>query len=997
MHFGKTYFSFKYGTYSTKELVRAAVEVGVTALVLTNINSTADAWDFVRHCREQSIKPILGVEIRNDQAYLYTLLAANNKGFRKINEFLSRHLLDQNPFPVNTNTDSLFDEPGDGFVIYPLGGKPANELAGNERIGVQPAEVNRLLTLLDKTHLDKYIIRQPVTFQNQIYYNLHRLLRAIDRNVLLSKLEPGDLAGKNESFLPPGAVLAAFYQYPQLITNTYRLLDACSVSLELGTYKNKQVFTASREDDRRLLEKLAWEGQVQRYGRKRVHRERLEKELRIIDQMGFTAYYLITWDMIRYAQSRGFYYVGRGSGANSLVAYCLKITDVDPIELNLYFERFLNPHRTSPPDFDIDFSYKDRDDVIDYMLKRYGKEHAALLGMYPTFQYNAIIRELGKVFGLPKEEIDRLAAEKQYYRVTTQEDFKRNDQDRINLTILQYGKLLQDFPSHFSIHPGGILISEEPLSTYCAVHLPPKGFATTMMDMFVAEDIGLHKLDVLSQRGLGHIKECLEIIRENHQVDIDIRRVDEFKKDPAIKEQLNSGNTIGCFYIESPAMRQLIRKLHCDNYETLVAASSIIRPGVGRSGMMHQYIFRYNNPDKFDYPHPRLKEILGSTYGVMIYQEQVIQVANEWAGFDMAEADLLRRATSSKNRAKETLPVIKAKFLDNCRERGYPEEVSVEIWRQIESFAEYSFCKAHSASFAVESYQSLYLKTYYPKEFAVAVINNFGGFYSRELYFYELMKAGARVHRPCINSSYLYTCIRRDDAHVGFIHIKNLDIRLVERLLLERERSGLFTSLVDFVERVRPEREQLDILIRTDALRFTGKTKKALLWEGDLLQSKKSSTDPIAPCLFREIPVTLDLPVLPVYYLDDYYDDIELLGFPVGDPFLLADDDPSAYTPAADLYRYPGRSVTLLGYHITHKRVQTVKGQVMSFGTFIDVKKDWIDTVHFPLIHAASPPGAGFYRITGKVIEDFGMYSIEVTQISKAGIRQRHAPLPKAV
>jgi DNA polymerase-3 subunit alpha len=281
-------------------------------------------------------------------------------------------------------------------------------------------------------------------------------------------------------------------------------------------------------------------------------------------------------------------------------------------------------------------------------------------------------------------------------------------------------------------------------------------------------------------------------------------------------------------------------------------------------------------------------------------------------------------------------------------------------------------------------------------EFAVAVINNFGGFYSRELYFYELMKSGAHVHRPCVNNSHLYTSIRQSDAHVGFIHVKNLESSLVERLLAERERSGLFTSLVDFVERVRPEREQLDILTRTDALRFTGKTKKELLWEGDFLQSKTSSVGAAAPRLFGQTTVKLDLPVLPVYCLDDYYDDIELLGFPVGDPFLLADDDPAAYTPGADLHRYAGKPVTVLGYHITHKPVRTVKGQVMSFGTFIDSRKDWIDTVHFPPVHAATPPGAGFFRITGKVIEDFGMYSIEVTQVSKVGIRSRQALLPKA-
>ena len=232
--------------------------------------------------------------------------------------------------------------------------------------------------------------------------------------------------------------------------------------------------------------------------------------------MEFNAYFLITWDIIRYGQSRGFYHVGRGSGANSIVAFCLEITDVDPIELDLYFERFLNPHRSSPPDFDIDFSWKDRDEVIDYVFKRYGADHVALLGMYSTFQYNAIIREIGKVFGLPKEEMDELA-EKGYYNGDSRgENFtKRTDQDRIHKIILQYGRLIQNFPNHLSIHPGGMLISEEPIYTYTAVHMPPKGFSTTQIDMFIAEDIGLFKLDILSQRGLGHIKDCLELIKEN--------------------------------------------------------------------------------------------------------------------------------------------------------------------------------------------------------------------------------------------------------------------------------------------------------------------------------------------------------------------------------------------------------------------------------------------------------------------------------------------------
>jgi error-prone DNA polymerase len=993
MYLGKTYFSFKYGTFSTKQLVKEGVEAGATALALTNINSTCDAWDFVQYCREDGIKPILGVEIRNGNSLLYILLAANNNGFRWINEYLSAHLLEKKDF-TEEGAGPFFERPGDGFVIFPLFTKEGEALRENERIGVLPEEAGKLLRLPLSVAAGKWVIRQPVTYQNKVYYNLHRLLRAIDLNTLLTKLKPEDLAGQREYFVPQAEIMAAFRQYPALITNTYKMIDACSIEMNFGEDKNKKLYSASREDDRILLEKLARDGFKLRYGTPKKGGERLVKELRIIDQMGFTAYFLITWDMIRYAQSRGFYHVGRGSGANSLVAYCLRITDVDPIELDLYFERFLNPHRKSPPDFDIDFSHRERDEMIDYMMKRYGRSHVTLLGMYPTFQYNAIVRELGKVFGLPKAEIDDLA-EKGYYNGDSRgENFmKKTEEDKIARIILQYGKLLQNYPSNLSIHPGGILISEEPMFFYCALHMPPKGFSTGLLDMFVAENIGLHKLDVLSQRGLGHIKECIELVKANRRIDIDIHAVGKFKKDPVIREQLMAGNTIGCFYIESPAMRQLIKKLHCDNYERLVAASSIIRPGVGRSGMMGQYIYRHHHPDKYEYPHPKLKEILGSTYGVMIYQEQVIQVAHEWAGLDMGDADLLRRATSSKYRGKGHLPVLKVKFFSNCASFGYPGPVVEEVWRQIESFADFSFCKAHSASFAVESYQSLYLKTYFPMEFAVAVINNFGGFYSRELYFYELMRTGARVHRCCVNNSDYYTNLRQEDAWVGFIHVKGLEQALVERLLEERRRGGLYLSVADLIERTAVGQEQLELLIRMGGLRFTGKSKKQLLWEGDFLQKKNKHHGVTCQPLFREAPVSFALPVLPDYPLDDCYDDVELLGFPVEDPFVLVDDDPSRYLAARDLGAHLGKTVTVLGYHITHKPVRTVKGETMSFGTFLDADKNWIDTVHFPPIHAQHPPRAGFYRITGKVIEEFGVYTIEVTRIEKAGIRQRRGGL----
>ena len=987
----KTYFSFRYGTFATEELVKQAAVLGITSLAITNINNTCDAWDFVQFCQQHKIKPIVGTEIRNGDELLYLLIAANNQGIQWINHFLSQHLLAKKDFPAKTDEEHFFDLITDGFVIYPLGKKSFNELLPNERMGIRPDQLNKLFGLdLDQT-ADHLVVLYPVSFQDKIRFNVHRLLRAIDKNTLLSKLRPEEIASPDEVFIPPTQLINAFQKYPFIVTNTYRLIDRCSVSMDYGKDKNKKNFSASKRDDMQLLKKLAYDGLEKRYGRNhRVAKERVDKELAIIDQMGFNSYFLITWDIIRYAQNRGFYHVGRGSGANSIVAFCLQITDVDPVELDLYFERFLNPHRTSPPDFDIDFSWRDRDEVIDYVFKRYGEDHVALLGMYTTFQYNAIIRELGKVFGLPKEEMDELA-EKGYYNGDSRaENFqKRKDQDRIHKLILQYGRLIQNFPNHLSIHPGGMLISEEPIYAYTATHLPPKDFNTSQIDMFIAENIGLFKLDILSQRGLGHIKDAIGLIQENKKVPVNIHEIEKFKKDPNVKHQIKSVNTIGCFYIESPAMRHLLKKLECDDYLTLVAASSIIRPGVGRSGMMHEYIYRFHNPDKFEYLHPKLEELLKETYGVMVYQEDVIKVAHYWGGLDMGDSDLLRRATSTKYRGSDKMVTLKKKFFENTARFGYALETVTEVWRQIESFADFSFCKAHSASFAVESYQSLFLKTYYPMEFMVAVIRNFGGFYSRELYFYELMKTGARVHPPCVNNSDQQTNIQGEDVYVGFIHVKSLEDVLIERILEERMRSGAYLHLQDFIERTQVGLEQLNILIRIGALRFTGKNKKQLLWEANFLQKNNKEHVPAHESLFHETPRDFTLPELPIYPLDDLYDEVELLGFPIRDPFLLVDDDPSNYIPASEMKNHVGKTITLLGYHITHKPVRTIKGETMSFGTFIDSRKDWIDTVHFPVVHQAVSPQSGFFRITGKVLEEFSVHSIEVSHLEKVAIKKR--------
>ena len=841
-------------------------------------------------------------------------------------------------------------------------------------------------------YAQKFIIRHPVTFENEwdekkkIYrknnktgYNIHRLLRMIDKNIIGTKQELADIAAPHEQFIKPSELKDSFSAYPAIIDNTLKLMENCSIDMDFKEDKTKKTYSASAYDDKILLYKLAMDGMNRRYGTKnRPARERVLKELKIIDDQNFNAYFLITWDILRYARNRNFFFVGRGSGANSIVAYCLDITDVDPLDLDLYFERFLNPYRKSPPDFDIDFSWKDRDEMTDYVFKRYGREHVCLLGTITTFQTRGAIRELGKVFGLPKSEIDAMEQEGSQY-----------SDDSVHKKIRVYGKLLKDFPNHMSIHAGGILISEAPVHQYTTTDLPPKGFCTSQIDMFTAEKINLSKLDILSQRGLGHIKDCIEIILQNKKVNIDIHDIQKFKLDEQVAANIRAADTIGCFYIESPAMRQLLKKLECDDYLTLVAASSIIRPGVAQSGMMRQYIYRYHNPDKFEYLHPKMKELLEETYGVMVYQEDVIKVAHHFAGLDMGEADVLRRAMSGKYRGRDQFEEIRRNFFSNCKERGYTEELSQEVWRQIESFGGYSFSKAHSASFAVESYQSLYLKTYYPAEFMVAVINNFGGFYHTELYFHELKRTGVQILPPCVNEGENLTTIRGTTVYTGFIHVQGLEEKTTAAMLEERSRNGPYLHLQDFIERTAIGLEQLNMLVRVGALRFTGKNKKELLWEANFLQKKNRYTTVYAP-LFSEPPVNFTLPQLQQHPLDDALDEIELLGFALGDVWNLADIDTGPFQTAADLPSRLGNVVQVIGYYVTTKAISTSNRQTMHFGTFLDKQGDWIDTVHFPQSFQYSPfQGKGFYILKGKVTEEFGVYAIDVSHCRKVGHKSK--------
>ena len=979
-----TYYSLRYGTMEPKDLLVLASEKGYVRVPLTDINCTAGIIEFARVAPKHSIIPIAGVDFRNGVEQQYVAIAKNNEGFAEICEFLSKHLHQEIPF------ESVAPAFENVFVIYPFNTwsrisplPDIEQLRENEFIGVSARDIPRLRFSPWKNHLEHVVCLQTSTFRNKRDFNAHRLLRAIDNNTLLSKLPKSEEGHPEDVMISAEELTIAFEEYPEIIANSDALLNECSIDFEFDAeqHKNQLHYTGSEEEDNQLIEKLCADGLLYRYpNADETVMARLAKELHLIKEKRFVSYFLINWDIVNYARSKDFYYVGRGSGANSMVAYLLRITDVDPLELDLYFERFINLFRQNPPDFDIDFSWKDRDNITHYIFERF--RNVTLLGAFNTFQYSAVVRELGKVFGLPKSEIDMLSDSK----------FSYTQLDSNQKLVLQYGAYLKDFPNYISIHSAGILITEKPVYYYGATFFPPKGFPTAQFDMHQAEDISINKLDILSQRGLGKIKDTLSIITYNQpeKGNIDIHNIAAFKNDENCNNLLRNAEALGCFYVESPAMRMLLTKLQTHNYIGLVAASSVIRPGVSSSGMMRAYIMRERIPEKrLEAPEPLLK-LMPETYGVMVYQEDVIKVAHEFAGLSLGEADLLRRGMSGKFRGREEFDRARLKFLSGGVENGHPPELVNEVWRQVESFAGYAFAKGHSASYAVESYQCLFLKAYFPLEYMTATINNYGGFYRTEIYVHEARMLGAVIKAPCVNTSNDGAVIHGKTLTLGLEMIKELEHNT--RLHIINARLQIpFTSLNDFLDRVKISLDQSVLIARAGALRFTGLGKKELMWQLHFRLGKTKTTSPDQK-LFESNRADAKLPKLEHHWLEDAYDELELIGFPLCNPFDLIEGRSindeimtnDVEIQAADFNSYIGKTITTIGYKVTLKPTSTSKGESMFFGTFLDRSGHFIDTVHFPPVARSYPvSGWGLFHITGNVMEEFGAITIEVTKIYK--------------
>ena len=972
------------------ELLAMAKQYQQTTLALTDINNTSACINFVREAANYGIKPIVGIDFRNGVEQQFVALAENNEGFCLLNQYLSKFLHDKNPIPERA------PKLANTFIVYPFHAYQNQffRLLKNEFIGISLEELKHLPLSPWRSHGHKFVLLQTVTFRNKRDFNVHRLLRAIDNNTLLAKLRKTEVGIPTQNFQQNEYIEQALKDFEPIKKNTQRLLEKCAINFDFkgsqlsgAINQNMKTFTDSNKDDQKLIFEECEKGLKYRYPDEEKQKEvlpRLKKELSAITTQNFTAYFLVNWDMLNFARSQNFFYVGRGSGANSIVAYVLRITDVDPVKLDLYFERFINPYRENPPDFDIDFSWKDRDAVTDYLFQKYGGNgRIALVATYNSFTYKSLIRELGKVFGLPKDEIDQLSAER---KVPSQND------EYVKL-IYKYSSYMDGIPSNLSVHAGGILISEKPIHYFSATSLPPKGYPLVQFDMVHAEDVGLYKYDILSQRGLGKIKESSVMVKNSgKEPDLDLHDTERFYKDEKIKALLRKGDAMGCFYIESPAMRMLLKKLKTDTYLSLVAASSIIRPGVAKSGMMREYISRsQSRNEEWRKTTPEvMQNLMAETYGVMVYQEDVIRVAHHFAGLTLGEADMMRRGMSGKFRSRAEFDKVRQRFFKSCAEKGYEEKLTAEVWRQTESFAGYAFSKGHSASYAVESYQSLYLKAHYPMEFIVGVLNNGGGFYSTEMYFHEAKQLGAKIEAPCINNSKLLSVLVGENTiYMGFHLVRDLESRTVERLVEEREHNGHYLDLANFVNRVHISIETLRLLIRSGAFCFSGKTKQQLLWQVHQLLGKTKKPIEVKNLFQAEIK-SYKLPKLDQLDFEEAFDQMELFGFPLCSPFLLLKEKPTAYVRANEIISYLGKYITVLGYLVTVKNTKTTKGDLMQFGTFVDEFGDWIDTVHFPDVARTMPfRGKGCYAVYGKVVEEFGYATIEVARMQRVDYVER--------
>jgi len=646
-----------------------------------------------------------------------------------------------------------------------------------------------------------------------------------------------------------------FAHHPEAIANTIHIADQCEVDLDLGRlhfphFRMRDFSPQNRppwwpeagqevegELAERLLEWLCRDGAARRHGSADLRQRRLRHELKVIRDLGFCEYFLVVWDIMEEARARGIRCAGRGSAADSLVSYLLGITQVDPIAARLLFERFLNPERREMPDIDIDFDSRRRDEMIEYVVERYGVEHTGMVATLNTYNARSAVREVGKAIGLPEQLTDRISKSLPYLSAGRIRDaignlpeLRGSGFDSAALKeLLDICEGIDGFPRHLSVHLGGVLISRHPITDFAPLEVSAKGVIVCQFDKDDVEALGLVKMDMLGLRNLSAISETLHLLRETRGRAPDLDRLP--LDDEKTFELLRSARTVGVFQLESPGMRGLLSRLQPTRFDDIIANISLFRPGPMQADMIGPYLARRHGEEPVAFLHPSLRDALEETYGVILYQEQVLAVASALAGFSLGQSDSLRRAMTH-DRSPEEMAGIRGAFLDGCRRRGIPESTAEETFRRLSAFAAYGFCKAHAASFAIIAYQTAYLKAHHPAEFIAAILSNQPmGFYPPEVMVNEAKHFGVEVRPVDINRSRDRYWVEEGAIRVGLAQVFGVSAAGLKAVLAARAEGGPFHSLRNFCARTNLARPMVENLIKAGAFDGLRLPRRQLLWE----------------------------------------------------------------------------------------------------------------------------------------------------------------------
>lgn len=838
-----TEYSLLDGAARIKDLVAAAKEAGMSSLAITDHGVMFGVVDFWHECKKQGINPVIGCEVytaartRFDkdpvkdkrQGHL-VLLAENDIGYHNLIKIVSRGFTEGFYYKPRIDKEVL-RQYSEGIIClsaclagniqqYLLNGnyegakEEALELLdifgeGNFFLELQDQgleEEARILPYMKKLHEETNI---PFVATNDVHYikqsdaKSHDVLLCIQTATSVSDTDRMSFPNDQFYLKTEREMRNIFAAFPEAIDNTQKIADRCNVEFEFGKLHLPEFKAPDGMDNTEYLRKLCKEGLEYRY--KNIDEkltQRLEYELSVIEQMGYVEYFLIVWDFINYARSQNIMVgPGRGSAAGSIVAYCLKITDIDPIKYNLIFERFLNPERVSMPDIDIDFCYERRQEVIDYVIRKYGEDKVAQIITFGTLKAKAVIRDVGRALDVSYAETDAIAKAVPFdNKMTIDKALELNpelkamyESDLTVKKVLDTSRSLEGMPRHASTHAAGVVISKKSIDEYVPLYLADKG-VSTQFPMTTIEELGLLKMDFLGLRNLTVIRDAIDLIEENHGVKIDFLEMDY--DDPKVYEMIASGNTQGVFQLESAGMTQFMKNLKPDCFEDIVAGISLYRPGPMAS--IPTYIENKKNPDKIQYLHPKLEPILSVTYGCLVYQEQVMQIVRDLAGYTYGHSDILRRAMGKKK--MDVMLAEKEVFIKGCGENDVSKEIAEDLFNQMVSFAEYAFNKSHAAAYAVVGYETAYLKAHYPTEFMAALLTSvIGDGKQIAKYIRNCADMGIEVLPPDVNESGKKFTVKDGKIRFGLHGIKNVGESVIDSIIETRNTKGKATDIFDFI------------------------------------------------------------------------------------------------------------------------------------------------------------------------------------------------------